>query len=157
MKYHFKYKNKPLDFWQLSMYFTYGSIVGICNIIFTVAMILLTFKMWGDASSFVRMLLLFAIILFPVIQPIGIYTRAHRQAATSSDIDITFDDTGVHVHAGEMNSDIEWRNIKKVSKKTNMIVVFSTTTHGFILTNKVIGKNNKEFYNYIISKMEQKI
>jgi len=97
MNYHFNYKNKPLDFWQLSMYFTYGSIVGVCNAIFTVAMILLTIKMWVDATSFVRMLLLFAIILFPIIQPIGIYTRARRQAATASDIDITFDDTGVHV------------------------------------------------------------
>lgn len=156
MNYHFNYKNKPLDFWQLSMYFTYGSIVGVCNAIFTVAMILLTIKMWVDATSFVRMLLLFAIILFPIIQPIGIYTRAQRQAATASDIDITFDDTGVHVQSGETNSDIEWKNIKRVSKKPNMIVVFSTTTHGFILTNKVIGKNNKEFYNYISSKMEQK-
>lgn len=153
MKYQFVYKNSPFDFWQLSMYFTYGSIVGVCNVIFTVAMILLTFKMWGDASSFVRMLLLFACCLFPIIQPIGIYSRAKRQAAVSKEIEISFDESKIYVETNHVSSDMEWKNIKKISKKPNMIVIFTTTTHGFVLTNKVIGKQKEEFYNYVVSKI----
>jgi hypothetical protein len=153
MKYKFNYKNTPFDFWQLSIYFTYGSIIGVCNIIFTVAMILLSIKIWGDASSFVRMLLLFACCLFPIFQPIGIYTRAKKQAADSKEIEISFDDTGIHVKSGEVSSDLEWKIIKKVSKKPNVIVIFSTTTHGFVLTNRVLGIQKEEFYNYVVSKI----
>jgi hypothetical protein len=155
MKYKFKYKNTPLNFWQLSMYFMYGSIVGVCNLIFTVAMILLSFKIWSDASSFVRMLLIFACCLFPIIQPVGIYFRAKKQAAVSKEIEIGFDDNGIHVKSDYAASDLEWKNIKKVSRKPNMIVIFSTTTHGFILTNKVLGKQNEEFYNFIVSKINK--
>lgn len=155
MKYKFKYKNTPLQFWQLSMYYMYGSIIGVCNIIFTVAMILLSLKMWGDASSFVKTLLLLACCLFSVIQPIGIYLRAKTQAAASKEIEISFDDSGIHVKTDLEASDLDWKSIKRVSKKPNMVVIFSTTTHGFILTNKVLGKQSEEFYHYVASKINK--
>lgn len=154
MKYTFKYKNNPFDFWQLSIYFTYGSIVGVCNTIFTVAMVLLTFKIWDNSSAIIHLLLILACGLFPVIQPIGIYFRAKRQAAHSKEIEISFDDAGIHVKSENENSNLKWTSIKKISKKPNMIVIFSTTTHGFILTNRVLGQQNKEFYNYVISKVK---
>lgn len=153
MKYKFIYKNTPFDLWQLSMYFTYGSIVGVCNLIFTVAIILLSFKIWGDAGSFVRMLLLFACCLFPIIQPLGIYARAKKQAAASKEMELGFDDAGIHVKTGNAVSDLDWKLIKKVSRKPNMIVIFSTTTHGFVLTNRVLGKQSESLYRYVVSKM----
>lgn len=155
MKYKFKYKNTALNFWQLSMYFTYGSIIGVCNMIFSIAMILLSVKIWSNASSVVRMLLLLACCLFPIIQPIGIYFRAKKQAAASKEIEIGFDDFGIHVKADYADSNLEWKSIKKVSKKPNMIVIFSTTTHGFLLTNQVLGKQSEEFYNYVVSKISK--
>jgi hypothetical protein len=155
MKYKFQYKNTPLQFWQLSMYYMYGSIIGVCNIIFTVAMILLSFKMWSNASNFVKTLLLLACCLFSVIQPIGIYLRAKMQAEGSKEIEIGFDESGIHVKTDIEASDLDWRSIKKVSRKPNMIVIFSTTTHGFILTNKVLGKQHEEFYRYIVSKINK--
>lgn len=155
MKYTFKYKNTPFDIWQLSLYYTYGSIAGVCNTIFTVAMILLSFRIWDNVGIFVRILLLLACCLFPIIQPIGIYIRARKQAAYSKEIEIGFDDAGIHVKSGNEYSDLKWKSIKKVSKKPNMIVIFSTTIYGFILTNKILGQQNKEFYNYVISKLSK--
>ncbi|MBA4687871.1 MAG: YcxB family protein [Candidatus Galacturonibacter soehngenii] len=153
MKYQFRYKNTPIDFLQLSLYYTYGSIVGVCNTIFTVAMILLTNQIWAETTNFVRLLLLFSICLFPIIQPTGVYVRAKKQAADAKEVEIYFDDSGIQVKSGGEVSNLEWKNIKKVSKKPTMVVLFSTTTHGFILSNRVLGDKHKEFYNYVVSKM----
>lgn len=155
MEYKFTYKNTAIDFWLLSIYFMYGSIVGICNLIFTAAMILLSIKSWGNVSVLLKVILILACVLFPIIQPFGIYIRARRQAAKSKQIDICFNDFGIQVESENKKSQINWKSIKKVSKKPSMIVVFSTTTHGFIVTNKVLGGLRKEFYQYVISKMNR--
>lgn len=156
MKYKFIYKTTAFDLWQLSMYNMYTSMVGVCNIIFTVAMLLLTAKFWGNVNSFVKMLLILAICLFTVIQPIIVYTRAKRQAASfTHDMEIGFDDNGIHVKTDNKASDLKWNRIKGVSKKPGMIVIFSTTKHGFILTNKVLGKQKEDFYDYVVSKIQK--
>lgn len=156
MKYKFTYQTTAFDLWQLSMYGTYGSMVGVCNIIFTVAMLLLTGKFWGDVSSFIKILFIMAICLFTVIQPAVVYMRGKRQVATvPQDMEIGFDDNGIHVKTENQNSDLKWNSIKGVSKKPSMIVIFTTTKHGFILTNKMLGKQKKAFYDYVVSKIEK--
>ena len=156
MKYKVTYQTTALDLWQLSMYSTYGSMVGGCNIIFTVAMILVSIKFWGDVNIFMKILLIIAILLFTVIQPAVVYMRAKRQVATvTGDMEIGFDDNGIHVKTENQSSDLKWNTIKGVSKKPSMIVIFSTTKHGFVLTNKVLGKQRKAFYDYIVSMIQK--
>lgn len=156
MKYKFTYQTTAFDLWQLSMYSTYGSMVGVCNIIFTVAMLLVAAKFWGDVNIFIKILLIIVICLFTVIQPAVVYMRAKKQVATvPHDMQIGFDDNGIHVKTEKQNSDLKWNTIKGVSKKTSMIVIFSTTKHGFVLTNKVLGKQKKTFYEYVVSKIQK--
>ncbi|MGH4141009.1 YcxB family protein [Clostridium sp.] len=156
MKYKFTYQTTAFDLWKLSMYSTYASIVGICNIIFTFAMILVSIKVWEDVNSVMKVLLIIVICLFTVIQPTVVYRRAKMQVrAVSHDMEIGFDDSGIHVKTKNQSSDLLWNTVKGVSKKMNMIVVFSTTKHGFVLTNKVLGKQKKDFYEYVVSKIEK--
>ncbi|MGH4052011.1 MAG: YcxB family protein [Clostridium sp.] len=156
MKYKFNYQTTAFDLWQLSMYSIYGSIVGVCNIIFTVAMFLLTARFWGDVNSFIKIILIIAICLFTVIQPAVIYRRAKRQVGTvARDMEMNFDDNGIHVKTENQSSNLKWNTIKGLSKKPSMIVIFSTTKHGFVLTNKVLGKQKKAFYDYAVSKIQK--
>ncbi|MGV8984425.1 YcxB family protein [Clostridium sp.] len=156
MEYKFTYKTTAFDLWKLSMYSTYASMVGACNIIFTVAMLLVSIKVWEDVNSFMKILLIIAICLFTVIQPTVVYRRAKGQVrAVSHDMEIGFDDSGIHVKTENQSSNLKWNTVKGVSKKLSMIVVFSTTKHGFVLTNKVLGKQKKDFYEYVVSKIEK--
>ncbi len=156
MKYKFTYQITAFDLWQLSMYGIYGSMVGVCNIIFTVAMLLLAAKFWGDVNSFIKIIFIMAISLFTIIQPIAIYIRAKRQVAVlPHDLEIGFDDNGIYVKNENQNSELKWNTIKGVSKKPSMIVVHTTTKHGYILTNKVLGKQKEDFYNYVVSKIQK--
>ncbi|MEG7530990.1 MAG: YcxB family protein [Hungatella sp.] len=150
MKYQYTYRTTAWELWQLSMYYTYGSMVGMCNIIFTAAVFALLVAKWDSSSDFFKLLLILGCCLFPLIQPLMIYRKAQKQAAEiQQDTQIGFDESGVHIRLGEKNSDIPWSSIRRISKKPTMMVVFSDSVHGFVLTNRVLGKERKALYDYI--------
>lgn len=155
MKYEYTYKNSAADLWQLSMYYMYGSMVGVCNLIFTAAVIALTYVKWETAGIAFRLLLVFGCLLFPAIQPVMVYLKAGKQAAAvAKETRVSFDDRGIHVTAGGETSDTEWKKVKRISKKPTMIIVFSDTTHGFVLMNRVLGNQKRDFFEYISSKIK---
>lgn len=156
MKYQFNYETKASDLWQLSMYGIYRSTVGLVNVIFTVAMIVLAVRYFQDANWIYKILMILGLSLFTVIQPIVIYSRAKKQlSGMSRDMEIGFDDYGVHVRSDKEKSSIKWKNIKGIAKQPTLVIVYSSATHGFILTNKVLGKEREAFYRYVISKLKR--
>lgn len=156
MKYKFIYETKSFDLWKLSMYSVYGSMVGIFNIIFTVAMILLTAKFWGEVNILIKILLIIAVSLFTIIQPAAVYMRAKRHIATvPHDMEIGFDDNGIYIKTKNENSELKWNTIKGVFKKQNMIVILSTNKHGFIIKDDMLGKEKEDFYKYVVSNINK--
>jgi hypothetical protein len=153
--YNFKYRTTAFDLWQLSMYGIYGSTLGVVNVIFTFAMIALTIKFWVVASLVIKILLILAMSLFVLIQPLVVYKRAKKQVANiTSDTEISVDDRGVHVKVENQTSDLKWHSIKGITKKPNMVIILSTNKHGFILSNKVLGQQKKAFYDYVQLKLD---
>jgi len=156
MKYKFDYQIIAFDLWKLSMHVTYGSIVGASNIVFTIAMILVTARFWNEVNIMLKLLMIFGISLFTVIQPLAIYLRAKKHLENVPEgMEIGFDDKGVHIQTSEQNSDIKWNTIKKIINKTNMIILFTTSKYGLIITNKMLGSKKEEFYKYLISEVKK--
>lgn len=154
MRFQFQYQTKAWDYFRLSLYYVYGSMVGMCNIIFTVAMILLTIKMWNTVSTAIRIILLLACMAFPVIQPISLYKKARKQEASQKkNLQMVVDEAGIHVIAEDDRADIAWKSVKRVSSKPGMLVLFSDTTHGYLITDKMLGAQKKEFYQFIGSRI----
>lgn len=154
MKFKFKYHNTAFDYWQLTMYYIYGSMVGLCNLIFTAAMIVLTVRFWMEVSSVVRLLLLLACGLFTVFQPLYVYLKSKEKIrAMQPELEIGFDDKGIYVKSGEETDQLPWKRIKRVSKKPGMIILFADTVHGYVLNNRVLGKEKEAFYAYVASKV----
>ena len=71
-------------------------------------------------------------------------------------MELTFDDGGLHVKTQDAASDIPWSSIGNVVKEAHMIVVFSDKVHGYILTDKMLGGQKQEFYEYVLSKANLK-
>ena len=155
MRYKYTYRTTARELWQLSMYYTYGSMVGVCNIIFTVAAFALGFSRWAQAQGIVRCLIVLGCCLFTVIQPLMIYAKAKKQAAgITQDTQVSIDDSGLYIRVGDDTSQLPWKSVKRISRKPAMIIIFSDTTHGFIFTNRVLGDEKEEFYRYASSKVE---
>lgn len=156
MKYQFTINTTASDLWQLSMYGIYGSMLGATNLVFTVAMILLTVRFFSSSHIVLKCLLVFACCLFPVIQPLLVYIRARKQAKNvEKEVYLSFDDQGMHINIGEQKSEIDWSAVRGITKKPTLLVVFSSAHHGYILTNRVLGEQKEAFYNYICSKLEK--
>lgn len=156
MEYKFTYQITAFDLWKLSMYGTYGSMVGASNIVFTVAMAMLTGRFWNEANIFFRMLMIIGISVFTFIQPLAVYFRAKKQVVTiPQDMEISFDNKGMHIQASNQVSDIKWKSIIRVINKTNMIIIYTSMKHGFIITDKMLGSQKEDFYNYLVSKIKK--
>lgn len=150
MCYQYQCKIRPVDFWKLSMRRTYRSMVGVCNIVFGVAMILLTIRFWNQANDIVQTLLFLACLLIPVIQPIGVYLKSKAQVAViPQGTELSFGDDGIHVTLGSEREFIRWNKVKGVRKEGSMIIVYTDANHGYMLTKRVLGSEKDDFYRYV--------
>lgn len=157
MNYSFKYQNKALDLWQLTMYGIYTSMMGTINIIFTVSMLLLAFKFWAEMGLVFRILCGAGVLLFLVIQPLVIYQKSKKQMyQLPQSIELDMDDDGLHVYAGLEKTLIPWDAVKGIMKKPTLLVLFASNQHGYILSNDVLKSEKDSVYQYVIEKLTPK-
>ena len=156
MTFEFENRTTAFDFWRLSMSRTYRSTAGICNIVFTVAMVLLAAKFWNQSGDVVQVILFLGCILFPVIQPIGVFMKARVQAALiPDDMRLLFDEEGLHVTVGQQHQDICWKHVTDVVRQAHLVIVFSDARHGYLLPDRVLGDRKESFLTFAKSKIEQ--
>ena len=154
MEYKYMCDVKASDLWKMAMVRTYKAAIGVVNIVFTVAMILLTFRFWKTAPDILRILMIFGCIVFPVIQPLATYGMCVKQLENMPrDMELKFDDVGVHVSTGGQSELIRWNKVTNAIKRSNMIVVMSDDSHGYMLTNRVLGDQKQEFYEFLCGKI----
>lgn len=147
-RYQFDCDVRAWDFWRMSMRQTYHSAAGVCNIVFTVAMVLLAARFWNESGDIFQVLVLFACLLFPVIQPIAVFIRARAQAAAvPRDVRLSFGESGLAVETGGRRENIPWSRLR-VRKQPDMVIVFSGRQQGYMLTNRVLGGQKEEFFSY---------
>ncbi len=150
MKYHYQSDVKAGDLWLPAMRRIYKGLPGVINIIFTVAVIAATIRLWEDSATLLRGILIFGCVLFPVIQPLAIYGRSVKQLENlPKDLELTFDDRGVHIDSEGKHEDLPWKRINNAIKQNNMIIVLSDDSHGYMLTNRVLGEEKEEFFEFL--------
>ncbi len=158
MEYKYRSDVKAADLWLMAMRRTYKSPAGIVNIIFTMAMVLLTIRFWGTASELIRSLMLLGCILFPIIQPLAVLGMSAKQLEDMpKNLELKFNDRGVSVTTGEKSETLPWRRIKNAIRQRNMIVIMSDDRHGYMLTNRVLGREKEEFYSFLCDKIRAQI
>lgn len=154
MEYVFNSDIKALDLWKISMSRTYHSLAGVVNIVFTVAMLLMTVHFWGTANVWVRALMVFACMIFPVIQPLAVLGRSTKQVEDMpKGVNLLFNDKGINVTCGDQKEHLPWKKIQRVAKHKDMIVVMSDQKHGYMLMNRKLGEQKEEFYQYLVKKI----
>ena len=154
MEYCFKSDVKPIDLWKIAMLKIYKSYTGVINIVFSVAMVFLCVRFYGEVGSFLRTVLIFLLILFPILQPLAIYSRSVKQLEDlPGEMVMRFDDKGVCVECKGTRATLPWKRIKNAYKREGMVVVMSDDRHGYMLTDRVLGAEKDEFFEYLRSKI----
>ncbi|MCR4566730.1 MAG: YcxB family protein [Pseudobutyrivibrio sp.] len=156
MEYRYISDVQPKDLWFIAMLRTYRSFVGIINVVFTIAMVMLTIRFWNTTADLTKSFMVFGCLLFPVIQPLAIYGRSVKQLENLPKyLKLAFNDEGVHVECDGNREDIKWSRITNAIKQKNMIIVMSDGSHGYMLTNRTLGDKKEEFYQYLCGKLKR--
>ena len=153
MNYKFSVTAKPYDFFKMCMRETYTLPLGICNIVFFVAVVLMTVKFYADADTVVRGLLVIMCLVFPVIQPFCVYRRAVG-LSRSMPKDMTMETTekGLLVRVGELSETVDYSKIKKVMTTRDCLIINVGGRNGYFLFNRVLGDRKEEFAEFLKSK-----
>lgn len=150
MRYQYQCRVRPVDFWMLSMCRTYRSLVGVCNIVFGIAMILLTMRFWNKAGDMTQAVLCLACLLVPVIQPLGVYLKAKAQVSlVPQSTVLVFEEDGIHVTLNDEKEWIRWDKVRGIKKEAGIVIVYTDANHGYLLTRRVLGRERDEFYRYV--------
>lgn len=149
---HYKYRCdiKAVDLWRLSMYHTYHSFIGVCNIVFGVSVILLTFRFWSRAGDIAQALLFLACLIIPVLQPLGVYLKAKAQIrVVPQGTELVFEEDGIHVSLNGQYERIRWKRVRNIVKEAGMLIVYTDANHGYMLTDRVLGNEKEKFYQEV--------
>ena len=153
MEYKYQYQVQPSDLWQLQMYYTYSSYLAIINVIFIISSAALLYALWGNAPWWLRLLLLFFLSLFTVIQPTGVYLRAKKALKDNHDtLQITLNDQGIEVVLGDQKEFKNWSQVQGIVIKPTLVAIYTDKNHGYILTNRILKDTKTQFRAFIKTK-----
>ena len=150
MEFQFENKVSAWDMWKLSMYHIYHSMVGLSNIVFSVAIILLTVKLWNPEQELLMSLLVLCCVFFPIMQPLSVYFRAAKQvAALPKNMNIQVNETGIHVSAEDQKAHVPWNRVKGIIKERGMVILAADAGRGYMLTDKMLGEQKEAFLEFV--------
>jgi len=156
MEYQFVNDARPGDFWLLAMSRTYRSLAGVCNIVFTVAIIAETIHFWESVNDILQVLLLLACMIFTVFQPFFVYMNSKTQAALiPRGMKLLFNDRGLTVTVGDRSEDIPWKKITGLIIERRLVFIKSDNKHGYVLTNRMLGKDKASFIEFASNKINK--
>jgi hypothetical protein len=128
----------------------YRSFLGVCNLVFTISMILLAVRFWSDSTMGIRTLISAGILLFPVFQPVMIYFRSRRIVGRMpGEMEISFDESGITTSANGKNSHVDFSEVRSVVRIFNLMIIHTRSKQGFILSDRVVGDKRESLYNFI--------
>ena len=153
MEFKYEYKVMPSDLWQVQMYYAYSSYTAVINVVCIVSSIALLYSLWGTAPWWLRILLIFFLMLFTVIQPASMYFRAKK---TLGDIDdtlrLTFNEQGIEVRVGDQKEFKNWAQVQGIVMKPTLVTIYTDRSHGYILSNRILKDTKKQFRAFIKAK-----
>ena len=64
-------------------------------------------------------------------------------------------DVGIQVKVGNTYDKIPWRKMVRIAKLPGMAIIFTDPSHGYLLTDRVIGEDKATFYDWLMKKQSQ--
>lgn len=157
MEFRFENKLTAYDVWKLSMRRIYRSVMGVSNILISLAAIVFTIRYWNPQEKLLMAVLVMFCVLFPVVQPVMIYLRAARQVkAMPEDMVLEVTNAGLSVITKEQTFRIPWKGIRGAIREKSMIILAADGGKGYMLTDRMLGTQKEAFLRFLGEKLKQK-
>lgn len=148
----FEVKLGVKDLWQFSMYHANAGMLGIVNLLFTLAALFLIVTRWGTLTTPYRALLVVCALMFTVWQPLLLYNKARKQAKASAvkePMMLTFGEEGLRVEQSEQEALFAWDQMGRLDRMPTMVILYMDRVHAYLLPKSVMGEQEEEFYEMV--------
>jgi hypothetical protein len=153
-EYRFPYGLKPGEMTILSMAGIYTSMPGVVNIIFTLSLVLVTYRFWAESGWIPRMLMILGMALFPLLQPGAIYLRSRRIVSRMpDDMVMGIGKDGVSVESGGQSSTVKFRDFASAKSLAGMMVLQTAGKQSYVLTRRLLGERTAEVFKMVRSRI----
>lgn len=153
MDFKFDVRIEATDIFKVMMKKTYSMPLGVVNAVFFAASVLLCIKFYEGAGSIARGGLILLCLFLPVIQPAFMFGRARAYVrGVPQGLTMETKEFGLLVSAGDRTQTVPYKNIKKVVKTKDYVILNLGGRSGYMLFNRVLGDKKEEFVKFIESR-----
>ena len=148
----FEVKLGVKDLWQFSMYHANAGMLGIVNLLFTLAALFLIVTRWGTLTTPYRALLVVCALMFTVWQPFLLYNKARKQAkaaAVKESMILTVGAEGLKVEQSGQEAAFAWDQMGRLDKMPTMVILYMDRVHAYLLPKSVMGEREDAFYEMV--------
>ena len=147
------------ELFAFSLRHTYKSMSGIVGLIISFASLIICAVRFKYLDKTAIMALIIIGLIFTVIQPIMLWSKAKAQVRKNKSINArlhyTINDEGITVSQGEQEAKVKWYEIRKTVIVKDAIYVYMSPVRAFIFTKKQCGEAFSELVKDIQEKEKQ--
>ncbi|MCR4588926.1 MAG: YcxB family protein [Lachnospiraceae bacterium] len=151
MRFDYTYRNTAADYWMYFFCNIYTRWTGFINLVFIASVIALMISRWGTSGAFGKSVMVFALSLFLVIQPIALWIRSVKQVEIIGEVDtrLILAEGGLTISVRGHNQHINWQDYRGTVKRPTFLLLMPDEQHGYILPNRVMGKDREAAYAFL--------
>ena len=139
----FKITLKVNDLYYFMMHHYYSKPAGIIGLVLSLGSLVLLITRWNVTDATAKMLYFIIAVLFTVINPLMLRTKAkaqiQRNKSLGGGLEYILSDEHLSVCLGEEKADIEWNQIIKVKDNGRELVVYMTAARAYIWPKDKLG------------------
>ena len=142
----FTVKLTAKDLWKFSLYHSNKGMLGIFNVIFSLAALFLLVTTLGSNTAMYRALLIICALMFTVWQPFLLYLKAAKQSKSPvirNPMDLSFSREGIVVTQNTERLELIWENIGRVERIRGMMIVYMDKVHAYLLPDSITGEKKE--------------
>lgn len=146
--YEFQVQMTAKNLWHFSLYHANKGYLGIFNVLFTVASAYLLVTTWNQNTVPYRVMLVFCVMIFTVLQPGQLYLKAKKQASLAvmkEPVTFWFTREDIRIQQAGQQQELKWEQIGKVEAARGMLVVYMDRIRAYLITDEAMGDQKDRF------------
>ncbi len=147
------------DIYAFSMRHTYTGFSGIFGVLISLSCLGICVVRFSTLDTMVRIALVVIGMLFTVVQPVMLYTKARAQVKQNENINAklhyVLDAEGITVEQGEQSAQVKWYDVRKSICGKRHTYLYMSPVRAFIFPVHCCGEKYQEIQSLLKAEMEK--
>lgn len=144
------------ELWQFSLYHANKGVMGIFNVLFSIAAVFVLAYRWAELTTAYRAMLVVCALMFTVWQPLILYKKSRKQAqqpVVKEPMDFEFDENGFKVTQVGKTLEFTWEQVGRVESISPMIIFYMDRIHAYLIPKTILGEQEEDFRKILREKI----